>query len=203
MRRAIKYFGVNVPTWKSEKQGAGSATIMFVLRGKIISKKNNQMAIVYKKPARMWVDSQIKSGKKPTWKDIDSALSLTQTRFIGNKLYGECLRTFMPILEAQKKIWLERLGSKGLSFPLVKASMNLRLYFKHRHQTDTVNKQQTIQDLLVEAGIIADDDYETLNPIHSESSCYHKEISENLAVIRLSFQLPKTKKKIQLTDELI
>lgn len=202
MGRTVKLFGVNVPSWKAEKQGAGASTITFILRGKIISKKNNQMAIVYKKTARMWVDAQRKAGKNATWKDVDSVLSLTQTRFIGNKLYSECKRNFLPVLEEQKKIWMQRLAEKGLKFPLKKASMNLRLYFKYKHITDTVNKQQTIQDLLVEAGIIADDDYETLNPIYS-ASCYQKNISDNLAVIRLSFQLPKSKKKIQLTDELM
>jgi hypothetical protein len=202
MAKRFSFFGTTLPLWEAEKIGGGSTTLTFILEGRIISKKNNQMAVVSKKIAKDWLSKQQKSGKKLTYADVETALKMTQAKFIGNALYSDCRAEFLPKLEAQKKVWEERLGEKGLKFPLKKASMTLRFYFKDKYLTDTVNKQQTVQDLLVEAGIIANDDYKTINPIHAESGLYKDKIRENIVVVRLAFQLPKPKKQIKVTDEL-
>ena len=203
MGKRNSFFGVTLPPTKEELIGSGAATITFVLQGRVISKKNNQMAIVRKKEARAYIDSCRKRGEKPTYKMIDDALNVAKAQFIGNKLYTECKKTFLPVLAQQKAIWEQRLAEKGLKFPLKRASLTLRFYFKDRYITDTVNKQQTVQDLLVEAGIIANDDYKTINPITAESGCYKDWITKDIALIRFSCQLPKPKtKKITLTDEL-
>lgn len=78
--------------------------------------------------------------------------------------------------------------------------MTVKFYFRDGRITDTVNKQQTVQDLLQEAGVIANDDYKTLNPISAASVKMSRGIRENISLIRLSVKLPK--KNIQLTDEL-
>lgn len=197
-KKRMSFFGVNLPHNNKEILGGGTATITFVLKGRIISKKNNQMAIVSHKAALNW----LKDKKNPSFADYKTALKMCKAVFIGNKLYSECKKQFLPELEAQKKVWEDRLGEKGVKFPLKKASMTVRFYFKDRYLTDTVNKQQTVQDLLVEAGIIANDDYKTLNPIHAESGCYKDKIRENIALVRLSVPIPKKVSKIKLTDEL-
>lgn len=194
------FFGVRLPIWEVEKVGTGSCTLTFVLQGRIISKKNNQMAVVSKKAARDWLFSQQKSGKKPDYALFEAALSMAQAKFVGNKLYSQCQKQFLPVLAAQKQIWEQRLAGKGLKFPLKKAAMTLKFYFKDARLTDTVNKQQTVQDLLQDAGIIANDDYKTINPITAASKCYKGKIDHNITLVRLSFQLPK--KKAKATDEL-
>lgn len=188
------YFGVPIPPFKEEKLGAGAATIRFVISGRIVSKKNNQQAVTVKKFAREWANEQKKTGRPATWDDVHTAIGMVTSKMRGNQAYNEFLETYKPIIQAQAKEWSDRLFDKGLVFPLQKASMNLRLYFKDRHITDTVNKQQTIQDLLIEAGIIANDDYKTLNPISSASACYYEELVHSIAFISLSFQLPKKSK---------
>ena len=193
------HFGITLPVWEDEKQGAGAITITFALQGRIVSKKNNQMAVVYKKAARQWIAKQQESGRKPTWKDVDAILGIASTKFIGNIQYRECQEKFLPVLNEQKSIWKKRLAAKGLKFPLKKASMSIRFYFKDRYITDTVNKQQTVQDLLVEAGIIADDDYKTINPITAASKGFYGKLVDNIAVVRLTFKLSKV---IKITDVL-
>ena len=200
-KKLMTFFGAVLPHWRSEKIGGGSATVTFVFRGRLVSKKNNQMAVVRKKEARDYLFSLQKRGGKYTAEEVENAFRVMKTAFVGNKEYGECQRKFLPELEKQKKVWEQRLGHKGLKFPLKKAAMTVRFYFKDKYITDTVNKQQTVQDLLIEAGIIANDDYKTLNPIHAESGLYKDQITENLAVVRLAFQLPKNSKKT-LNDEL-
>lgn len=191
------FFGVVLPVTEKEKMGGGTATLTFVLQGRLISKKNNQMAIVSHVPAYNW----LKSKQKPTLADFKTALKMCKAVFIGNKSYNDCRAEFLPKLKEQKDIWESRLAPKGLKFPIEKAAMTIRFYFKDRYRTDTVNKQQTVQDLLVEAGIIADDDYKTINPIYAESGCYKDKIIKDIALVRIAVKLPK-RSRIKLVDEI-
>ena len=188
-KRFQTYFGVAVPPFKEEKLGAGSVTIRFIITGKIPSKKNNQMSVAVRKYARDWASKKQKTGTSPTWADINKAISLCKSKVRPNKEYQEWVQRMKPIIHEQSSKWVDRLSSKGLIFPLAKATLSLRLYFKDRYITDTVNKQQSIQDLLVDAGIIANDDYKSLNPIHSASACYYEELIHDIAFISLSFRL--------------
>ena len=191
MMRFQTYFGVPIPPFKEEKLGAGSVTIRFVISGRIVSKKNNQQAVTVRRFAREWATQQKKSGRQATWDDVQRAIGMVTSKMRGNKEYAEFVKKYKPIMQAQAKEWSDRLYEKGLVFPLKKAAMSLRLYFKDRHITDTVNKQQTIQDLLIESGIIANDDYRSLNPIASASACYYEELVNSIAFISLSFKMPK------------
>ena len=188
-KRFQTYFGVPVPPFKQEKIGAGSIPIRFVIIGKIPSKKNNQMSVAVRKNARSWAIKTQASKPAPSWKDVHRAISLCTSKVRPNVKYKEWVDKTVPIINKQSAVWVERLGSKGLVFPLQKSTLSLRLYFKDRYITDTVNLQQSIQDLLVDAGIIANDDYKTLNPIHSASACYYQEIISDIAFITLSFKL--------------
>lgn len=188
-KRFQTYFGVPIPPFKEEKIGAGSTTIRFILTGKMPSKKNNQMSVAVRKFARDFAKKQEKSGKQPTWATVNKAISLCTSKVRPNSEYKEWVDRMKPILHNQSAWWVKRLESKGLVFPLKKATLSLRLYFKDRYITDTVNKQQSIQDLLVSAGIIANDDYKTINPIHSASASFYEEIIHDIAFISLSFRL--------------
>jgi len=189
MKRFQTYFGVPIPPFKEEKLGAGSVTIRFILTGKTPSKKNNQMSVAVRKHARDWVKKQAATGRQPTWKDVHKAISMCKSKVRPNQEYKEWVDKMKPVLQEQSAEWVRRLGHKGLLFPLKKSTLSLRLYFKDRYVTDTVNKQQSIQDLLVAASIIANDDYKSLNPIHSASACYFDELIHDIAFISLSFRL--------------
>jgi len=188
-KRFQTYFGVPIPPFKEEKLGAGSITIRFILTGKVPSKKNNQMSVAVRRFAREWARKQEKSGILPSWKQTHKAISLCKSKVRPNAEYKAWVEKMKPVLHSQSSWWVNRLEHKNLIFPLKKATMSLRLYFKDRYITDTVNKQQSIQDLLVASGIIANDDYKTLNPIHSASSLFYQEIIHDVAFISLSFRL--------------
>ena len=187
-KRFQTYFGVPIPPFKEEKLGAGSITIRFVLSDKVPSKKNNQQAVAVRKHARAWALSESKK-RQPTWKDVHKAISMVFAKVRANIEYNSFLEKTRPIIHKQSSFWSEQLAHKGLIFPIPKATLSLRLYFKDRYISDTVNKQQTIQDLLVHCGIIANDDYKSLNPIHSASACYYDEIIHDIAFISISFKL--------------
>lgn len=193
-------FGVSVPKWQQEKLGAGSATITFVLQGRMPSKKNRQMVVVEDFAAKKWLADRSKKVKKLSYGDFAAALGMTRAKFIGNRAYHEAKAKYIPVLQQQMEVWKDRLAAKGLVFPIKSAAMTVKFYFRDGRITDTVNKQQTVQDLLQEAGVIANDDYKTLNPISAASVKMSRGIRENISLIRLSVKLPK--KNIQLTDEL-
>ena len=188
-KRFQTYFGIAVPPFKEEKLGAGSVSIRFILTGKIPSKKNNQMSVAVRKYARDYAKKKQLTGIPPTWADINKVITMCKSKVRPNKEYKEWVERMKPIIHEQSSVWVERLGERGLIFPLPKATLTLRLYFKDRYVTDTVNKQQSIQDLLVDSGIIANDDYKSLNPIHSASACYFEELIHDIAFITLSFRL--------------
>lgn len=188
-KRFQTYFGIPIPPFKDDKLAPGSITIRFIITGKIPSKKNNQMSVSVRKFARDWAKKQEKSGKVASWRDVHSAISKCKSKVRPNTDYQEWVAKTKPILHEQSAVWASRLQEKGLIFPLKKATLSLRLYFKDRYITDTVNKQQSIQDLLIACGIIANDDYKTLNPIHSASASFYEEIIYDIAFISLSFRL--------------
>lgn len=192
------YFGIPIPPFKEEKIGAGSVTIRFVIAGKVPSKKNNQQAVTVRRFAREHLNEVFKKKGVITLKDAQRAISMTKSKMRGNRPYQEFIAKMKPVIHKQSSWWAERLKDRGLVFPLHKSSLSLQLYFKDRYVTDTVNKQQTIQDLLVDCQIISNDDYKTLNPIHSASACYYEEVIHDIAFVSLTFRLDNHKNE---TDE--
>ena len=189
-KRFISYFGVAIPPFKEEKLGAGSITIRFVLTGRVISKKNNNQAIAVRKPAHDWASKQ-EQYRQPTWQDVHKAINMVKGKMIGNFAYKEFLAKHKPIIIEQMQEWSSRLQDKGVIFPLSKATMSLRLYIKDKYRRDTLNAAQTITDLLVDAGVIFDDDDLHLDPIHAASARYYDELLHNIAFISLSFKIDK------------
>lgn len=183
------YFGVPIPPFKEQKLGAGSTTIRFVLTGKVPSKKNHQQSVAVRKQAYQFLHEL----KSPT---ITKAQAIKAVRLVHSKVrpnteYTDYVALQKPVLQSQALWWSNRLQSKGLIFPISQATLSLRFYFHTKHIQDTLNKQQSIQDLLIAANIITNDDYKTINPIHSASHCYHEEILDTITFISLSFRLSK------------
>jgi hypothetical protein len=189
-KRFQTYFGVAVPPWKEKKIGAGATTIRFVLTGNIISKKNNQQAVAIRKPARLFLRSCDKGGMVSMAQAM-KAVSMVYAKMRGNTEYAKFLEKMKPVIQAQMLEWSNRLKSKGLIFPLEKSAFNLRLYIKDQYRRDTVNAQQTIQDLLKDCGVIVDDNDQVINPYAAASARYYEELIHNIAFISLTFKLVK------------
>lgn len=186
-KRFQTYFGIPIPPFKEEKLGAGSFTIRYIITGKIPSKKNNASSIALRSDGINY----IKKLNKPmlTVSEAMKAVNRVQSKMVGNVEYKKFIKKYKPIIEEQNHFWVKQLASKGLVFPLSKATISVRLYFANRYRTDSVNKLQTIQDLLVESKVISDDNYNVLNPIHIAGACFVDEITESIAFISISFKL--------------
>lgn len=193
-RRNQTFFGVRVPPWKDEKIGSGQISLRFVISGTIVSKKNHRVAITDRQEAHKYLES-VHHGGVVTVDMAKEACRLVKPKIRQSREYEEFVKAQRPVLEEQKKVWLERLSGQGLKFPLEKAAMTVRFYFKSAYVTDTVNKQQTVQDLFQTCGIIKNDDYKSLNPIKASSQYFENRISENICLVVLSFQKNKNTKK--------
>lgn len=190
VKRFQTYFGVPIPPFKEEKLGAGSTTIRFVLSGNIISKKNNEQAVAVRRFAREYLNS-VQVGGMVTLAQAMKAVSMVHAKIRGNAEYAKFLARVKPILMEQMQVWSSRLQSKGLIFPLSKSAVSIRLYIKDKYRRDTVNAQQTIQDVLKDSGVVIDDNDQVFNPIYAASARYYEELIHNIAFISLSFKLDK------------
>lgn len=185
-KRFQTYFRVPIPPWKEKKLGAGAITVRFVLTGRVPSKKNQQQGVAVRKEAIAFLKKQ----KSVSKKQAIQAVKMVYAKVRPNNEYVAFVQAQKPILIEQMAYWSSRLQHKGLTFPLTHAALNLHFYFHAQYVQDTVNKQQSVQDLLKEAGVIMNDDYGTLNPVKSASASYHEEIINTITLISLTFKLP-------------
>lgn len=172
--KARKLFGIYVPPKSPPKIKSGALTLTFVIRGHIPSKKNNQTV-------RRCFDSSVEFLKQEidTKQSLDGkkafeiamkAINKVYIGYIGNKEYTSFVEEQKPKLIEQAAHYSERLKHRNLIFPLDYASLGINFFWAKDYNHDTLNKAQSIQDLLVDAHIIKDDNYKIINPVtlHSE-----------------------------------
>ena|ERR1700744_6375654 len=191
-KKNIRYrtrFGVTIPPFKEEKRPATCHTIEFILHGVVPSKKSHLVPFARRQKALDYLTQKANGRAYISLNEAKIAIKMVKASLAPPKKYETGLKWMLPALLEQKKYWEDRLGEKGLIFPLEKASLTLKLYFNSRAITDTVNKQQTIQDILISAGILKDDNYNNLNPVTTYAACYAEELVTSIASIALTFVL--------------
>jgi hypothetical protein len=159
------YFGVPIPPFNEDSisMGTGAVTLRFVVTGKIPSKKNNQMVkIAYTKEKKPYV------------------------RFVGNIEYKKFEERNKPKMLEQMMSYRKTFADKGLIFPITRASMVVKFFFKDLYEQDLSNKAETIQDLLVACNVLADDNYKILNPVTYMGKSFKDEVTENIALIAIT-----------------
>ena len=189
-----KLFGIFVPPFKRTVfTSKGAISIYFVLSGPIPSKKNQKMAYTERKEAFKIIRDRLSGPGAITRlearKIAIDAVWKVHSKIVANEHYKKFLADQKKDIIEQMTFWSGRFQEKGLYFPLEKASLSLQLHFKGRYVTDTINKLQTLQDLLVDCGVITDDNYKVLNPIHAESACYYEEILRDISKITLTLNI--------------
>lgn len=189
-----KLFGIYVPPFKRTVfKSKGALSIYFVLSGPIPSKKNQKMAYTERKEGFKIIKDRLSGEgmitKLEARKIAIDAVWKVHSKIVANEHYKKFLAGQKETILRQMAFWSGRFQERGLIFPLEKASLSMQLHFKGRYVTDTINKLQTLQDLLVDCGVITDDNYKVLNPIHAESACYYEEIVKDISKITLTLNL--------------
>lgn len=190
MRKRTK-FGIVIPPWRPNKRPQ-PITIEFVLTGLIPSKKNRQRASFN----YSWAIGQVRSffrSQTPAGIDLTTVL-----RFVV-KLIKD-IRPFIykpqEILDWEKQaieILIKQANDNRLTyarhrlkFPITECSISILHYWADGYQRDNSNREQTLHDILISAGIIADDNYKCLFRNSSEAACFENEIVDHITTINIT-----------------
>lgn len=180
-------FGVPVPTWQDYKGDRHPITLQFVIQGPVPSKKNSLRAGI---PFR-WAIAEAK-------KLLFAQEGLTAGKALG--ILAKVMRGLKPfiyvppavtdweekqrpVLLAQMHHWREVYAKQDMFFPIRKCSVVIKHYWADNRMRDNSNKEQTIHDLLVDMRLIADDQYQCLYKISSESGCYKDLVRDHITLI--------------------
>lgn len=184
-------FGVYIPPWPKEKP-AKCVTLEFVLTGLIPSKKNRQRATFN----YQWVITQVYDFFK-TKNNNDITVGVVRkfiislVRSIKPWIYKpqhlvDWENSAIEQLHFQSAFWRSAFAAHGLSYPITRCSVSIRHYWKDEYKRDNSNKEQTIHDILVQGGIIADDNFKCLFKNVSEAKMFLGEINEHITLIHVT-----------------
>jgi Holliday junction resolvase RusA-like endonuclease len=152
----------------------------FVLEGIIPSKKNNytithNLFMLSKECNRLnGADAYkyIKANLKP--------------RIVASNNYLEWEKRAIDEIVKQLQHWLQKYD---LIAPFADCSLKVYHYWKDNLRRDNANKLQSLQDMLVKAGVIVDDDYMYLNKTTSEAENYKGELNRHITLIDLTIRV--------------
>jgi hypothetical protein len=192
-------FGVHLPP-RRKKRRKYRFTLKFVLLNTVPSKKNRQRARINRGKALDHYDRIMKENKgRPFSREDMKKVLLDIKAFIyhGNEYqaWAEYARTELNKQAAQ---WHQWKGDR-LVFPITNCSINIYHSWKDDLIRDNSNKAETIHDILIEAGVIAGDNWQVMSPNESDADLYRDEINENITLICINCyeDLPE-KKKIEI-----
>lgn len=184
-----RYFGITIPP-RTKRDRKNGYTIRFVLSGWIPSKKNLHKAVVERKDARRFLNKAFK-GKIAvsfTRKACDELLSMTYGKIVNTEAYKDWeAQALKEIILQRDLIYSRHEEAKGLVLPIRDCSISVYSYWKDLHARDTINKMESVLDVLVKAGCIKDDDYFTLGPITGDAETVSKHVlKEHITTIDIT-----------------
>jgi len=190
-KRITSLFGVLLPPRK-KKIYPGYLVLSFLLENTLPSKKNQWVpannfrqlknkADLTKTPAEIleWIDENLKTYIRP------------------NNNYIAFEARAKEILVEQARYYQKKYIKYGLSFPIQNSTSSIYFYWADNKGRDSTNKAETIHDILVDAGIIANDTWQKLTPIHLDGEDYHGEIHNNLICIDVTIKFDKSLKELE------
>jgi len=188
--RITSLFGIIIPPRK-KKVYKGYLTVHFVLENTLPSKKNQWIAGNNFKFLKSKVDKT---------KPVEEVLQLIEDNLKAyirpNNNYLAFVARTIPILVEQASYWHKKYAKYGLSFPIDACTSSIYFYWGNNMGRDSTNKAETIHDLLVDSGIIKDDTWQKLTPIHLDGEDYHGTVLNNIICIDLTVKFDKSLKEL-------
>jgi hypothetical protein len=183
--RITSLFGVQLPPKKHRIVGK-YLTIRFVLTGTIPSKKNRQRA------ASNYPILRGMLAKLPSAAACVAKLNQSLRIFIKrSKEFEDWQNKAKDIIGEQAAHWSAKYERYGLIYPIERASMKIYHYWADDRTRDNSGKLDSIQDMLVEAGIISDDTWQVLHTVESAAEGYFGEILEHITTVDITFAAEK------------
>lgn len=181
-KRIKTYYGIHVPPWRYSPMGK-CMTFVFIMRGRIPSKKNELVAVVDRNDAfsllktmpPMITHSQATTLLFKTFGRVKNSLDYEKWELQAVEIFKDQLSKNQPTAE-----------KNGIIFPMQKAVVNVYLYWKGKYRRDNSNKSEGLHDALVKANIILDDSDRVMPNTAQHAGDYSEEITESMAVIYIT-----------------
>ena len=183
-KRIKTYYGIAVPPWRHEPVKE-SMTFVFIIKGRIPSKKNELVGVVDRTDAFAYLNGLTVITKK----DCITMLFKTFARVKNSKAYEEWELEAVETLKGQLAKNLPTAQRKGLVFPLSKATVCVKFYWKGKYRRDNSNKSEGLHDALVKAHILLDDSDKVMPDTSQGARDYSEEVTESMAVIYVTVPL--------------
>ncbi len=158
-------------------------TFVFIMRGRIPSKKNELVAVVDRNDAFEFLKTL------PPMINHNQATTLlfkTFGRVKNSKEYEAWEAMAVEVFKDQLSKNQATAEKNGLIFPLSKAVVNVYLYWKGKYRRDNSNKSEGLHDALVKACVLLDDSDRVMPDTAQHAKDYSEEITESMAVIYIT-----------------
>lgn len=181
-KRIKTYYGIPVPPWRHEPMGK-CMTFVFIMRGRIPSKKNELVGVVDRTDAFAYLNSITTPLTK---NDCITALFKTYARIKNSLVYEEWEMSAVEVFKEQLAKNQPTAEKNGLVFPLTNAVVNVYLYWKGKYRRDNSNKSEGLHDALVKAHVLLDDSDKVMPNTSQHAKDYSEEVTESMAVIYIT-----------------
>lgn len=189
-KRITSLFGITLPPRK-KKIYKGFLVLRFLLEKTLPSKKNQWVAANNYRQLKAKVDSSWTASQVLDFFDENMK---SYIRPNNNYLAFE-KRTIETLIE-QASYYQRKYSKYGLSFPIHNSTSSIYFYWADNKGRDSTNKTETIHDILVDSGILANDSWQKLTPIHLDAEDYNGEIEHNIICIDLTVKFDKSLKEL-------
>jgi Holliday junction resolvase RusA-like endonuclease len=159
--------------------------------GRIPSKKNELVAVVDRNDAFKLLKEKMAAmpdvmSKKQAANLAISMLFKTFGKIVNSKDYQKWESDTVEILKEQLSKNLPAAQKHGLIFPLSKASVSIKFYWKGKYRRDNSNKAEGLHDALVKANILLDDSDKVIPDTSHSARDYSSEILKSIAVMYIT-----------------
>lgn len=182
------YHGIPIPPWRRSPVKR-SMTMVFVIPGRIPSKKNELVAVVDRSDAFKYLNTL---PVMITKKEAVTMLFKTYARIKNAMVYEKWEMETVERLKEQQKVFQQAAAKNNVIFPIPRATIGIKFYWKGKYRRDNSNKSEGIHDALVKAGILVDDSDRVIPCTSQEAGDYSNEVLESLAVIYLTIPIKKS-----------
>lgn len=189
--RITGLFGKNMPPRKKKKY-KGYLPMHFLLKGTVPSKKNEWVPATNFRAVRNRADKS-----KPATEVLSWISERIKCYIRPNNKFKAWEKETIQVLVEQAAHYSKKYEKYGILFPITDCSLSMYCYWASNTAKDNINKLESVQDILVDSGILSSDCWQNLNPVKVESELYSGEITENIFVITIMINLKKSTQELK------
>lgn len=181
-KRIKTYHGIAVPPWRHVPVKK-CMTMVFIVTGRIPSKKNELVSVVDRNDAFAYLKTLPEMVNK---KQCVTMLFKTFARIKNSLDYEKWEASTVELLKEQQRVFIPAAIRNNVVFPVSKATVVTKFYWKGKYRRDNSNKSEGIHDALVKAHILLDDSDRVMADTSQGARDYTDEIIESMAVIYIT-----------------